>query len=78
MSVQEPGLKSRKDRSPLFVEYREIALLLGWVENAVTDIVMGVERLELQTKVDVLKVLNKYWWVQNNLLARHYVKHLSR
>jgi len=66
-------LKSRKNRPALFVEYREINLLLGWVENAVTDIVMGVEGLELQTKVDILKALNKFWWIQNDLFARHYL-----
>ncbi|EXJ74629.1 uncharacterized protein A1O5_02926 [Cladophialophora psammophila CBS 110553] len=69
----DSGLKHRKNRPALFVEYREVNLLLGWVENAVTDIVMGVEGLELQTKVDVLKALNKFWWIQNDLFARHYI-----
>ncbi|KIW77584.1 hypothetical protein Z517_10030 [Fonsecaea pedrosoi CBS 271.37] len=69
----DSGLKHRKNRPALFVEYREINLLLGWVENAVTDIVMGVEGLELQTKVDILKALNKFWWIQNDLFARHYI-----
>ncbi|KIX92792.1 uncharacterized protein Z520_11455 [Fonsecaea multimorphosa CBS 102226] len=72
----DSGLKSRKNRPALFVEYREINLLLGWVENAVTDIVMGVEGLELQTKVDILKAFNKFWWIQNDLFARHYIPSL--
>jgi hypothetical protein len=71
--VTDSGLKHRKNRPALFVEYREINLLLGWVENAVTDIVMGVEGLEVQTKVDILKALNKFWWIQNDLFARHYM-----
>ncbi|OAP57128.1 hypothetical protein AYL99_07865 [Fonsecaea erecta] len=71
------GLKSRENKPTLFVEYREVNLLLGWVENAVIDIVMGVEKLELQTKVDILKALNKYWWIQNDLFARHYIAGLS-
>ncbi|KIW86625.1 uncharacterized protein Z519_12750 [Cladophialophora bantiana CBS 173.52] len=73
----DSGLKHRKNRSALFVEYREVNLLLGWVENAVTDIVMGVEGLELQTKVDILKALNKFWWIQNDLFARHYITGLK-
>lgn len=74
----DSGLKDRKDRPALFVEYREINLLLGWVENAVTDIVMGVEGLDLQTKVDVLKAMNKFWWIQNDLFARHYTSDLKK
>lgn len=73
----DSGLKHRKDRPALFVEYRDINLLLGWVENAVTDVVMGVEALDIQTKLDVLKALNKYWWIQNDLFARHYVVNLG-
>ena len=30
----DSGLKHRKNRPAFFVEYREISLLLGWVENA--------------------------------------------
>lgn len=73
----DSGLKHRKDRPALYVEYREINLLLGWVETAVTDVVMGVEALDHQTKLDVLKALNKYWWIQNDLFARHYLVNLS-
>jgi hypothetical protein len=69
----DSGLKHRQGKPPLFVEYRDVNLLLGWVENAVTDIVMGVEALDIKTKVDILKALNKYWWLQNDLFARHYV-----
>merc|ERR1712000_237894 len=72
-------LVSNHDWTPesKFLEYRDVNLLLGWVENAVTDIVMGVEALDIKTKVDVLKALNKYWWLQNDLFARHYVNELS-
>ena len=73
----DSGLKHRKDRPALYVEYRDVNLLLGWVENAVTDIVMGVEALDTETKVAVLKALNKYWWIQNDLFARHYVVNVA-
>lgn len=73
----DSGLKHRKNKPALFVEYRDVNLLLGWVENAVTEIVMGVEALDMPTKLAVLKALNKYWWIQNDLFARHYVIDLS-
>lgn len=69
----ESGLKHRKNKPPLYVEYREVNLLLGWVENAVIDVVMGEESLDLDTKIMVVKALNKFWWIQNDLFARHYI-----
>jgi len=69
----EGPLRHRRAKPPLFVEYRDVNLLLGWVENAVTDIVMDVESLDLDAKRAVVKALNKYWWIQNDLFARHYV-----
>ncbi|ETN37245.1 uncharacterized protein HMPREF1541_08236 [Cyphellophora europaea CBS 101466] len=69
----QSGLKHRKNKPPLWVDYRDINLLLGWVENAVTDVVMGVESLDLETRVKILKALNKFWWIQNDLFARHYI-----
>jgi hypothetical protein len=70
---EDSGLKHRKNKSPLWVEYREVNLLLGWVEVAVIDIVMGVEELDLKTRVGIAKALSKFWWIQNDLFARHYV-----
>ncbi|RMZ88797.1 hypothetical protein DV736_g3971, partial [Chaetothyriales sp. CBS 134916] len=67
------GLKTRQGRPTLFVDYRDVGLLLGWVENAVVDIVIGVEGLDIETKMKIIKALNKYWWIQNDLFARHYV-----
>lgn len=69
----QSGLKHRKSKPPLWVDYRDVNLLLGWVENAVLDVVMGVESLDLATRVNVVKALNKYWWIQNDLFARHYI-----
>jgi hypothetical protein len=69
----DAGLKHRKAKPPLWVDYRDINLLLGWCENAVIDIVMGVEGMDLDTKVKVTKALNKFWWIQNDLFVRHYI-----
>jgi hypothetical protein len=70
----DTGLSHRRNRPALFVDYREINLLLGWVENAVIDIVMGAKDVQLDTKVAIVKALNKFWWIQNDLFARHYLQ----
>lgn len=54
------------------------ALLLGWVQDAIVGIVMGAKEDEgeggwtMDRKVEVLRALGKFWWVQNDLFARHY------
>ena len=70
----DSGLKWRLHKPKLLVSYREISLLLGWVQNAVMDIVMGLDNLDLETRLKVVRALNKYWWLQNDLFARHYTK----
>jgi hypothetical protein len=70
----ESGLKHRKGKPPLWVDYRDMGLLLGWVENALVDIVMAVEGMELETKIKVVRALNKLIWIQNDLFSRHYVE----
>ena len=49
-----------------------MALLLGWVQDQVSAIVMGVESLEVEKKVEIVRALGKFWWIQNDLFARHY------
>jgi hypothetical protein len=70
---QKGGLGHRKSKPPLWVEYRDIGLLLGWCEGAVLDIVLAQETLDWETKGKVVRALGKFWWIQNDLFARHYV-----
>jgi hypothetical protein len=73
----ERGLKHRKNKPPLWVDYRECSILLGWVETQVIDVVMSVETLDLKKRIEIVKALNKYWWIQNDLFARHYVVEMN-
>ncbi len=62
----------------LRVEYVHIALLLGWLQDAVTGVVMSIKEDEgnggwtVERKVEVLRALGKLWWMQNDLFARQY------
>ena len=55
-----------------------IALLLAWLQGAIGDVVMGMEENSgdggwtTDRKVEVLRALAKFWWLQNDLFARHY------
>ena len=73
----DSGLRWRSKKASFLVDYREINLLLGWVENAVIDIIMTLDMLELNTKVKLVKTFNKFWWLQNDLFAKHYVKYAA-
>ena len=59
---------------PVPVEYIHIGLLLGWVADAVTGIVMGLDGVEVEKKVEIVRAYNKFWWIQNDLFAKHYVQ----
>jgi Protoglobin len=72
------GRQHTSRKNMLRVEYVHIALLLGWLQDVVVGVVMNVKEDEgdegwtLDRKVEVLRALGKFWWVQNDLFARHY------
>lgn len=72
------GVQPAAGKRRLRVEYMHIALLLGWVQDQIVGVVMAVEEGEgdgswtLERKLEVLRALGKFWWVQNDLFARHY------
>ena len=68
-----PGLKHRVHRQDLRVEYMHIGLLLGYLEEILVGIVLGLGQLDTPTKKAVLSAWNKLLWIQNDLFARHYV-----
>ncbi len=68
----------------LRVEYVHVALLLGWLQDQIVGVVMGLKDEDdregeghgsgwpRERKVKVLRALGKFWWIQNDLFARHY------
>ena len=73
------GRQRTSGKKVLKVDYVHTALLLGWVQDAVVGMVMGAPEdageeggWTAEEKVEVLRPLGKFWWVQNDLFARHY------
>ena len=77
MHTGSPGFKYRERRPELRVEFMHMALLLGYLEDIIVEAVMGMETVELGTKVQVLRAWNKILWIQNDLFSRHYAKNVD-
>lgn len=77
------GRHKTSKKNTLRVEYAHVALLLGWLQDVIVGVVMGVEEdagdggWTTNRKVEVLRALGKFWWVQNDLFARHYCEDLD-
>lgn len=69
----EPGFAHRAKKPGLRVEFMQLGLLLGFVEDVVVGLVLEMEELDLKTKKEVILAWNKLLWIQNDLFARHYV-----
>lgn len=69
----EPGFSHRAKKPGLRVEFMQLGLLLGFVEDVVVGLVLEMEQLDLKTKKEVVLAWNKLLWIQNDLFARHYV-----
>lgn len=69
----EPGFAHRAKKPGLRVEFMQLGLLLGFVEDVVVGLVLEMEGLDLKMKKEVILAWNKLLWIQNDLFARHYV-----
>ncbi|RDL39641.1 Uncharacterized protein BP5553_03981 [Venustampulla echinocandica] len=72
MHTGKPGFKHRRNRPDLKVDYIHMGALLGYVQDILIDAVMDMD-IDLATKSNVLRALNKMLWIQNDLFARHYI-----
>ncbi|TVY20937.1 hypothetical protein LARI1_G001418, partial [Lachnellula arida] len=73
MHTGRPGFKHRASKPELRVEYMHMGALLGYVEDIVVGVVMGMEGVDAGTKMRVMRAFNKVLWIQNDLFARHYL-----
>ena len=73
VAFMHTGVQRGGKRPELRVEYMQLGLLLGYVADIVTEAVMGVEDLDVQTRTDVVRAWSKVLWIQNDLFARRYV-----
>lgn len=76
VGLAHTGARLTAKKHTLRVEYAHMALLLGWVQDAIVGIVMGMKDGEgewtVNRKVEALQALGKFWWIQNDLFSRHY------
>ena len=50
-----------------------MSALLGYVEDIVVAAVLAMDEIDLATKTKVIRAFNKMLWIQNDLMARHYI-----
>lgn len=74
MHTGRPGFKHREKRPDLRVEYIHMGALLGYVIDIVIGAVLDMEEIDLKLKSRVLRAFNKVLWIQNDLMARHYLE----
>lgn len=73
MHTGQPGFKHREKRPELRVEYIHMGALLGYVVDIVVGAVMSMDVIDNVMKARVIRALNKVVWIQNDLMARHYL-----
>ncbi|KAL5329132.1 hypothetical protein ACEPPN_002642 [Leptodophora sp. 'Broadleaf-Isolate-01'] len=73
MHTGQPGFKHRAKRPELRVEYIHMGALLGHVVDIVVGAVMSMDVIDNDMKCKVIRALNKVIWIQNDLMARHYL-----
>ncbi|CZS95891.1 uncharacterized protein RAG0_05381 [Rhynchosporium agropyri] len=50
-----------------------MGLLLGYVIDIVIGAVINMDAIDNEMKCKVMRALNKVIWIQNDLMARHYL-----
>lgn len=75
--VKDSGFKHRAKKPGLRVDYVHCALLLGFVEDIFVSAVMEHPQIDQNTKLAVVRAVNKILWLQNDLFARHYIREIQ-
>ncbi|CAF0834467.1 unnamed protein product [Adineta ricciae] len=60
--------------SSINVDYIHINALLGYLEHLLIDIVWTEESIDSESKHDMIKAVNKLFWIQNDFFTMHYLK----
>ena len=56
------------------VEYIHINVLFGYIEHLLLQLLLSNEQLDAQVKQSTILALNKFFWIQNDFFAMHYLK----
>ncbi|RDB30264.1 hypothetical protein Hypma_007171 [Hypsizygus marmoreus] len=68
------GFAHRAKKPELRIEYMHCAIMLGYVQDIVVNAVLTHDELDRETKIAIVRALNKLIWIQNDIFARHYIR----
>ncbi|KAJ1966101.1 hypothetical protein GGI12_000305 [Dipsacomyces acuminosporus] len=61
-------------KSTINVEYIHCNALFGYLSSVVIDALSRVSEWDEDTRINTVNAYNKFFWLQNDLFARYYVK----
>ncbi|CAJ2505482.1 Uu.00g128760.m01.CDS01 [Anthostomella pinea] len=61
-------------KHPLHIEYVHIGVCLSFIQDTLTEALLGHPRLKMDRKIALVKALGKVIWIQNDLFAKWYVR----
>ena len=61
-------------RSALFVDYVFLGSMLGYIQSSFTEAILSHPRLDLESKIGIVKAIGKIIWIQNDLMVRWQLK----
>ncbi|OJT10362.1 hypothetical protein TRAPUB_13121 [Trametes pubescens] len=61
--------------APLNVPYRDIALMLGWIQTVLHSAILQIpeDKCPMSEKIEAVAAISKVLWIQNDLFSRHYI-----
>ncbi|KAG8917176.1 hypothetical protein FRC01_002621 [Tulasnella sp. 417] len=71
--IGESAFRHRGERGTYQVDYVHIGALLGHIHDLLNQAILQLEQLTLEEKTRAISALTKAIWIQNDLIARHYV-----
>jgi len=61
-------------RTALFVDYVFLGSMLGYIQSSFTEALLSHPRLDLESKIAIVKAVGKIIWIQNDLMVRWQLK----
>lgn len=64
---------SQAGSASINVDYIHINALLGYLEHLLIDVLNNADSIDETTKRGILAAINKFFWIQNDFFAMHYL-----
>lgn len=56
------------------INYIHINVLFGYIENILLKAILSNDQISVETKQTAILTVNKFFWIQNDFFAMHYIK----